>query len=120
MPAARRPPATAANAPAAADFGEYSVAELRDRLANPAATAPLLLVDVREPWEFGGGHLPGSVNLPLGELAGRLHEIPAGVEPIFVCTVGMRSRYACGVAMAGGIRTTGHLAGGLVAWIGAG
>jgi rhodanese-related sulfurtransferase len=34
-----------------------------------AADAPLLVVDVRERSEFGSFHIPGAVNIPLGQVA---------------------------------------------------
>jgi rhodanese-related sulfurtransferase len=33
------------------------------------------LVDVRQPKEYGGGHLPGAQLIPVGELEGRLKEL---------------------------------------------
>ena len=33
------------------------------------------LVDVRQPQEYGAGHLAGARLIPLGELEGRLHEL---------------------------------------------
>ena len=51
------------------------------------------LVDVREPDEFARGHLPGAVNLPLGQIdqhAGALGSKPT----ILYCQSGMRSQRA--------------------------
>jgi sulfur-carrier protein adenylyltransferase/sulfurtransferase len=76
----------------------------------------LLLVDVREPHEFGTGRLQGSVNIPVAELAERLGEIPATVTPVFICRSGRRSLTACAAALAGGIAAPAHLEGGLSAW----
>jgi len=60
-------------------------------------SAPLnegLLLDVREVGEFQQGHVPGTVNIPLGELRDRLSELPKN-KPIFVyCQVGQRAYYA--------------------------
>ena len=35
------------------------------------------LLDVREPGEYEGGHIPGAVLIPLSELSDRLSEIDA-------------------------------------------
>lgn len=42
------------------------------RLVGPDA----YVVDVRETDEFGHEHVPGTRNLPLGELATRMSELP--------------------------------------------
>jgi rhodanese-related sulfurtransferase len=53
------------------------------------------VVDVREPWEFSGGHFPNSLNIPLGEVPSRLDELMAMSKPlILVCRSGNRSGMA--------------------------
>ena len=82
--------------------------------ATPAAAPPL--IDVREVWEFDTGHLPGAVNIPLGELPRRLAEIPQGATPVFICKSGGRSLAACSLALQAGIASPANLEGGLTAW----
>ncbi len=81
-----------------------------------SAPSALYFVDVREPREFSAGHLAGAVNIPVAELAARLHEIPAGKLPAFVCRSGARSLTACGIAVRGGVPVVVNLEGGLLAW----
>ncbi|TYR73168.1 CoA-disulfide reductase [Rossellomorea vietnamensis] len=53
-----------------------------------------LLIDVREPNERKKGFIPGSINIPLGELRGRLTEFPKD-KPVYVsCQVGLRGYLA--------------------------
>ncbi|MFD1020947.1 FAD-dependent oxidoreductase [Thalassobacillus hwangdonensis] len=53
-----------------------------------------VLIDVREPAEREIGFIPGSVNIPLGQLRDRLHELPKD-QPIYVgCQVGLRGYLA--------------------------
>ena len=53
------------------------------------------IVDVRSADEFEEeGHLPGSRNIPLEELRGRLDELPLDREIYLVCGVGQRAYYA--------------------------
>ena len=52
------------------------------------------LVDVRSAAEFAGGHAPGSLNIPLGELSGRLQEIPKSAPVVLCCASGTRSGMA--------------------------
>lgn len=55
------------------------------------------VVDVRTPAEFADGAYPGAVNIPLGELGGRLGEIPKDRPVILYCASGMRSGSAARV-----------------------
>lgn len=53
----------------------------------------LTVVDVREPGEYVEGHVPGAVLIPLGQLAGRVGEVPDG-DPVYViCRSGSRSQH---------------------------
>lgn len=65
--------------------------------ADPAAVHKLveggaLLVDVRSPAEFAGGHLDGAKSIPVGELEARISELGAKDRDIVVyCASGARS-----------------------------
>jgi phage shock protein E len=52
------------------------------------------IVDVRTPAEFMGGHVPGSINIPLQELTGRLDEIRKMENLVLCCASGGRSAHA--------------------------
>lgn len=43
------------------------------------------IVDVRTPAEFRGGHVEGSINIPLTEIPNRLSEIKNLIQPIVLC-----------------------------------
>lgn len=52
------------------------------------------VVDVREPYEYVGGHVPGALLIPLATLADSLGDLPAS-QPIYViCQGGNRSKIA--------------------------
>lgn len=56
------------------------------------------LVDVRSPAEHAAGHIHGSVNVPVQELATRVAELGAKEKPVIVyCASGMRSASAAGM-----------------------
>ncbi|WP_050614001.1 FAD-dependent oxidoreductase [Bacillus testis] len=55
------------------------------------------LIDVREPQERENGYIPGSKNIPLGELRDRLHELPKDRKIYVACQVGHRGYYAARV-----------------------
>ena len=77
------------------------------------------VVDVREPGEYAGGHVPGATLVPMGQLPSRLPEIPKD-KPIYViCASGNRS-----LSMTSLLVRAGHeaysVAGGTEAWARAG
>jgi rhodanese-related sulfurtransferase len=45
----------------------------------------LVVLDVRPAAEYGAGHLPGAVSIPVGELRRRLAELPADREVVAYC-----------------------------------
>jgi phage shock protein E len=52
------------------------------------------IVDVRTPGEFQGGHVKGSINIPLGNLSTQFSRIKKDRPVITVCASGMRSGQA--------------------------
>ena len=83
-------------------------------LAEELRNSRIAVIDVREPMEFAFGHIPGSVNVPLGRLGSA--ELPA-LPLVLVCQSGSRS--ARGVALLRGRlhpRPVSDLAGGLPSW----
>jgi adenylyltransferase/sulfurtransferase len=86
------------------------------QLKSSLGDSSLVLVDVREPHEFQASHLPSALNIPLAQLASRLHELPHSRTPVFICRSGGRSLTACGIASRAGTQSVAHLEGGLLAW----
>ncbi|MEZ5046303.1 MAG: rhodanese-like domain-containing protein [Chitinophagaceae bacterium] len=55
------------------------------------------IVDVRTPEEYMGGHVVGSVNIPLQEIGNRIEELKALKSPLILCCAsGGRSGMADG------------------------
>lgn len=75
-----------------------------------------LLVDVREPEEYGMGHLPGAVNVPQSEIASRLDELPRDETIYVICEAGMRSRRAAQFLSQMGMKNVINIEGGTAAW----
>lgn len=78
----------------------------------------LAVLDVREPVEWAHGHIEGAVHIPLGELTGRLDEVPEG-QTLVVCKVGGRSAQAV-MWLAQQGRDVVNLDGGMLDWEAAG
>jgi rhodanese-related sulfurtransferase len=53
-----------------------------------------IIIDVRSPGEFAGGHIKGSKNIPLQELPKKLNSLPKDKVIITCCASGMRSASA--------------------------
>jgi phage shock protein E len=71
-------------------LGQVSSDEAR-KLVSAGAT----LVDVRTAAEFAGGHIPGAINIPVGDLAGRVDALGNKDEPkVVYCASGTRSALA--------------------------
>ena len=83
--------------------------------ARRAVDRGALLLDVREDDEWSEGHAPGAVHLPMGQLAGRLGEVPMGLTVVCVCRVGGRSM-AVASELAGAGYDVRNLDGGMLAW----
>lgn len=56
-----------------------------DQLLQRAEDGLVTVLDVRPPEEFAAGHLPGAINIPLGDLPARLKKLPKGREVIAYC-----------------------------------
>lgn len=60
------------------------------------------IIDVRTPGEFSGGHIKGSVNIPLDNLQKQLSKIRKNQPVITCCASGMRSGAAKQILQANG------------------
>jgi rhodanese-related sulfurtransferase len=70
-----------------------------------------LLLDVRGPDEFAGGHLPNAINVPLSQMRSRYVELPKDRDIWICCGVGQRAYYATRFLMQQGYRAR-NLSGG--------
>ena len=104
-------------APAQAPGTAVSPAELRVLLEAGSDSRPLVLIDVREPFEYFAGHFAGARNIPMGQLEQRLGELSPRDRNVFVCRIGERSAKALALAQAAGHDAATHLQGGMVAWV---
>jgi rhodanese-related sulfurtransferase len=96
-----------------------SVTEASDRLSSSGQPSPLL-VDVREPSEFGMLRVPGAVLMPLSTFTARFEELPHDRPLLVMCAVGGRSARATEFLVANGYAESFNVAGGITAWNAAG
>ena len=73
----------------------------------------VVVIDVRNSWEFDEGHVKNAINIPLNEIPGRLSEFKKQKGPfIFYCRSGNRSGSAVNILKQAGISNV-HNGGGL-------
>ena len=71
-----------------------------------------LFLDVRTREEHAFGAIPGSVNIPLDELRGRIGELPRDKEIYIYCAVGLRGYLALKILTGHGFTRVKNLSGG--------
>ncbi|MEO6308605.1 MAG: rhodanese-like domain-containing protein [Nitrospiraceae bacterium] len=76
----------------------------------------LVLVDVREEWEYSLAKLEGSILIPLGTLPQSLARLTRDSEIIAICHHGMRSADATNFLLQQGFSNVKNLVGGIDAW----
>ncbi|OHV44345.1 rhodanese-like domain-containing protein [Pseudofrankia sp. BMG5.36] len=81
----------------------------------PGTPGELFLLDVREPEEWAAGHIDGAAHIPMGELTGRLGEVPRSARVVAVCRSGNRSARVTAYLVGGGWDAH-NLEGGMMAW----
>ena len=75
------------------------------------------VLDVRDPWEYAEGRIPGALSVPQSDLALRLAEVPKDRDVLVVCATGNRSLRSAGFLKAAGHTRVTNLAGGTNGWI---
>lgn len=94
---------------------QVSAGDLHDR-----AEGSVQVVDVRAPYEWEAGHLPGAVHVPLATLPDRLGELDRSRPVVLQCKGGGRSSIAASILQASGFSDVANLDGGFDAWSAAG
>ena len=94
------------------EITRIDVETLQNKLENEEIT----LLDVRESFEYDGGHIEGAVNAPLSSLDANKLSYPKD-EPIYViCRSGNRSAQAASQLLDAGYTEIYDVSGGMMAW----
>lgn len=91
---------------------QISAADLHARVANRRVH----LLDVRSPREYQTGHIDGSVNLPVGDVPDRAHELPVDAVFATICEGGYRSALAASLLAREGVAHIFNVIGGMAAY----
>ena len=63
-----------------------TVKKLLNELTN------IQLIDIREPYEYGDGHIEGSINIPMDGFLEKLDQLETSKQIIIYCNTGRRSK----------------------------
>ncbi len=88
--------------------------ELRERLAGNFQG---LLIDVREPEEYGIANIPTAQLIPLGSFPAQVDSLPKDREILIHCKSGRRSAKAVDILLAHGFTNVKNVDGGIDAWL---
>ena len=100
--------------PAASAISEIQPSQLAERLESGEE---LEIIDVREPYEWQIGHIPGARLIPLDRIAAEIPRLDKRRETILYCKVGVRSMFAARQLADAGVSEVRNLAGGILRWI---
>ena len=92
---------------------EMTVRALKGRLDTGSK---ILLLDVREPFEYAFCRIEGSLLVPIGELERRVGELDPNLETVVYCHTGVRSARAVNLLKSRGFKRAINLKGGIDAW----
>lgn len=96
--------------------GTIPTISVRDLKRKLDEKSPLLLIDVREPFEYEIARIEGSTLIPLKELPERMAELGSDREIIALCKSGGRSAYAVQLLQSAGYNQSFNLEGGIDQW----
>lgn len=89
-----------------------------DQLAERLAQGKIVLIDVREPYEYASGHIKGAVNIPMGQLSAKIGRFKSDAEMYVICASGSRSGSATGALRRAGYENALNVKGGMSRWRG--
>lgn len=80
--------------------------------ARCEAGEPLQIIDVRSARDYAKGHVPGAINIPLGEIRGRLDELDPNTPTITYCNKGVSGNAGQNILLRHGFTAVFNLSGG--------
>ncbi|MFD2759654.1 sulfurtransferase TusA family protein [Lentibacillus juripiscarius] len=89
--------------------------EFRQKVDGEAAVT---ILDVRENAEYAFNHIPGAINIPLGELEERMDELKDADEINVICRTGSRSDLAAQKLSDKGFKNVKNVVPGMADWDG--
>lgn len=84
---------------------------------RPGIAGTPVVLDIRSETEHAGGHVAGSLNIPLSHLEDRIGDVPAGRPVVVHCEGGYRSAIGASLLKKLGRKDVHDLVGGFKAWL---
>lgn len=96
---------------------EITSTDLMTQLAKNAGqdASSLLLLDVREPYEWRQVHMVNAIHIPMNEVPNRVAELSIDADIVVICAHGQRSYGVAAYLIEQGYRAC-SLAGGITSW----
>jgi adenylyltransferase/sulfurtransferase len=85
-------------------------------LAERISREEVILIDVREPYEWTAGHIDAAQHIPLQQIPQRLADIPKDRDVVMICRSGARSEHARAFLANQGYTRVLNLVGGMQRW----
>ncbi len=94
---------------------EITPEELMARIQNEDE---MMIIDMREGWEYRTGHIPGAINIYLQDIPAHLNDFPKDKDIVFQCWHGNTSLGACAFLIENGWQESrlASLRGGIAEW----
>jgi rhodanese-related sulfurtransferase len=101
-------------------FGSVTSIELEDIISKKDTLNSLMIIDVRNPDEYNGGHIPGAVLLSIADSSfkDKIDDLDPDLTYYVYCRSGGRSRKACESMAQSGFTKVFNLEKGILEWIG--
>jgi sulfur-carrier protein adenylyltransferase/sulfurtransferase len=93
-------------------------AEEAKKLLSETSLSDITILDVRQPKEYEGEHIPGAKLIPIADVGNRLDELDPSKPTLVYCAVGGRSRVAAQMLAGKDFTRIMNLTGGIKAWKG--
>ncbi|GIK36184.1 MAG: hypothetical protein BroJett011_00170 [Chloroflexota bacterium] len=97
-------------------INEITPHELKARLDNGD---DMVVVDMRQGWEYQHGHIPGATHMFINEIPARMNELPKDKDIVFQCWHGNTSLQASAFLIENGwaAERVSSLSGGMAGWV---
>jgi adenylyltransferase/sulfurtransferase len=92
---------------------DITPAEVKEKLSSGS---DVVLIDVREPYEWSAGHIGQAQHIPMAQVPQRLADIPKDREVVMICRSGGRSGRAQEYLLQNGYTRVKNMVGGMQRW----